>query len=290
MCDVNYSFYNIMGCGSDHTANNIIPQRKYNWVKGKILGKGTFGTVYEGLDNNTGKKVAIKNIQLTNSLTQNIQIIKDIKSEVRLHRKLKHPNIVQYITTDIPPDKNSIDIIIELVSGGSLLDRIKAFGAHDEPLIRIYAQQILEGLVYLHSNKIIHRDLKCANVLIDKKGVIKLTDFGTSVKLGRYNPTGIIGSPFWIAPEVLSNTGHSTLTDIWSFGCTIIELLTGHPPYYKENITLKEVFREIKKGPPNIPEKASFLLSDMLSKCLVCDNSNRLTAAALLCHPFIKGK
>ena len=278
-----------MGCGTQISAVSVTPKQTYSWIKGKILGVGTYGTVYEGLDNNTGSIVAIKNYKLTDNIAQSLQILKAVKKEVQLHRKLHHKNIVKYITTDVDPNRRFIDVILELVPGGSLLERIKAFGPQEEQLIRVYAQQILEGLIYLHSKGIVHRNLKCSNVLIDKDGTIKLTDFGTSFKLGGINSASGIGeSPFWQAPEVVNNTGVSTLTDIWSFGCTLIELLASHPPYYRKNITVKEVYDEIKNKPPQIPERATFLLRDLISKCLIYDISHRPSAAMLLGHPFIR--
>ncbi len=276
-----------MGCGFQQTVNPVNPKLNYKWKKGKIIGKGAFGTVYEGLNQSSGEIVAMKNFRLSDKISENFSLVNSIKKEVKLHRQLNHKNIVKYITIDVPPDKQSIDIILEYLPGGSLLERIKVFGPQEESLIKFYAQQILEGLVYLHSKNIIHRDLKCANVLLDKSGFVKLTDFGVAVKLATFNPTDLIGSPYWIAPEVLNNTGQDKTIDIWSFGCTLIELLTSHPPYYKEKMSIKEVFEKIKQGPPPIPPRASFRLADLISKCLVYDSSRRPSAAELLTHPFL---
>ncbi len=152
-------------------------------------------------------------------------------------RDLEHPNIVKYIYTDISEDKDGVDILLEYVPGGSIRSLLDKFGVLDEKIIRIYTRQILQGLDYLHSRGIVHRDLKCANVLVNNDATIKLSDFGASKRLGMHE-TGhyeksksLIGSPYWMAPEVILRQGHGSAADIWSLGCVMIEMLTGKPPW-----------------------------------------------------------
>lgn len=150
---------------------------------------------------------------------------------------LSHPNIVQYYSTEISEDAKGVDILLDYVPGGSIRQLLDKFQAFDEMLVKVYARQVLDGLFYLHENDIVHRDLKCANILVDNMGIIKLSDFGASKKIfNTINQYGIpmdnnlsksiVGSPYWMAPEVIDKSGHGKPADIWSLGCCIIEMLT----------------------------------------------------------------
>lgn len=150
-------------------------------------------------------------------------------------KTLDHPNIVKYYYTDISSDGQGVDIVLEFVPGGSIRSLLDKFAAFDERLVKIYTRQMLEGLKYLHINGIVHRDLKCANVLVDNMGVIKLSDFGASKRIVQdYNneldegslSKSVKGSPYWMAPEVIKRTGHAKPADIWSLGCCVLEMLT----------------------------------------------------------------
>ena len=162
--------------------------------------------------------------------------IESMKSEIRILKELKHPNIIRYIGTNLVEDMKGAGIIMEYVSGGSIRNLIGQFGRLDEQISRVYLSQILKGLVYLHSNNIIHRDLKCANVFLDSEGVIKIGDFGSSIKLNKgqqaTQQSSIVGSLYWLAPEIAFNINYTYKSDVWSLGCLLIEMLTGNPPYY----------------------------------------------------------
>jgi serine/threonine protein kinase len=146
-------------------------------------------------------------------------------------------SIVKYFYTGISSDNDGIDIILEFVPGGSIRQLLDKYSQFEERLVKIYTRQMLDGLNYLHKNKIIHRDLKCANVLVDNMGVIKLSDFGASKKIIqnfdqlKESNKSVIGSPYWMAPEVLKKTGYAEPADVWSLGCCVIEMLTSHPPW-----------------------------------------------------------
>lgn len=179
-------------------------------------------------------------------------------------KALNHPNIVKYYSTDISENGKGVDIILEFVSGGSIRKLLDNFNAFDERLIKIYTRQMLEGLKYLHDNGIIHRDLKCANVLVDHMGIIKLSDFGTSTKiLQNFDEKGVYlgddnsnkslkGSPYWMAPEVVKKVGYGKAADIWALGCCVLEMLTAKPPwseYGKNSKTIMDVIANAKNGP-----------------------------------------
>lgn len=152
-------------------------------------------------------------------------------------------------------DKAKLNIFLEYVPGGSL-ERIYKTYPMNENLIRVYTKQILEGVEYLHINNVIHRDLKAANILVDSRGTCKLADFGSSKKFyGSFSQNqSLCGTPYWIPPEVVTQVGHNRHADIWSLGCTVYELLMGHPPW-SEKKDIFQVFLSIATAtePPKIP-------------------------------------
>lgn len=153
---------------------------------------------------------------------------------------------MKYYQAQISDNKRSIDILLEFIPGGSIRQLLDKFVIFEEKLLKVYAKQILEGIEYLHRNDIIHRDLKCANILVDNNGIIKLSDFGTAKKImnniSTHNEQNEEQSPsldvniHWSAPEIVNKLGYNHTADIWSLGCTLIEMLTSNPPFYNENI------------------------------------------------------
>ena len=140
-----------------------------------------------------------------------------MQKEVSLLRMLDHPNIVKYYQTDLSEDMNAIDVLLEFVPGGSLKSILLKYGALEFDIIRNYALQLVKGLCYLHEYKIIHRDLKSANILVTSTGILKLTDFGSSTKIEDISKglsRSLRGSPYWMAPEVVLREGHSFSVDI----------------------------------------------------------------------------
>lgn len=194
-------------------------------------------------------------------------------------KNLDHPNIVRYFYTDISDDRKGVDIILEFVPGGSIKSLLDKYEAFDERLVKIYTRQMLEGLKYLHSNDIFHRDLKCANVLVDNNGIIKLSDFGASKKIVQDYELDLTdeallcksvkGSPYWMAPEVIKRTGHGKPADIWSLGCCVIEMLTSKPPWHEHGKDAKTIMKVIKNsnGPPSYPKNISKECKDFLDYC-----------------------
>ena len=179
--------------------------------------------------------------------------LKALKYEVSIMRELNHPNIVKYIYTDADPNKKRMDILLEYVPGGSLSGLLKRFGGFNEKITKIYLRQILDALTYIHSKGIIHRDLKCANILINNDASIRVSDFGASKKLAKNKNTGnfeqcksLKGSPYWLAPEIALREGHGTEADIWSLGCLTIEMLTGRPPWSDRSRKASKVLSLLK--------------------------------------------
>jgi serine/threonine-protein kinase 24/25/MST4 len=198
------------------------------FAKGEMIGMGTFGSVYSGVDRRNGGTVAIKVIPLKNGKGQDFD---KLQNEVSLLSQCDHPNVVGFYGNYY---RNSeMWIIMELVDGGSLSDIIQKHGPVPEYYISSILRDILQALNYLHSQGKVHRDLKCANILISSSGSAKLADFGvaTAMRDAEDRKHTLVGTPLWMAPEVIDRSSHDTAADIWSLGITAIEMALGHPPY-----------------------------------------------------------
>ncbi|OCH90450.1 kinase-like protein [Obba rivulosa] len=250
---------------------------------GDSLGKGAFGQVYRALNWVTGETVAIKEIQLSNIPKSEIG---QIMSEIDLLKNLNHPNIVKY--KGFEKTREYLYIILEFCENGSLHSICKKFGKFPETLVAVYISQVLEGLVYLHDQGVIHRDIKGANILTNKDGCVKLADFGvaSSATAGAVRDDAVVGSPYWMAPEVIEQSGATTSSDIWSVGCTVIELLEGKPPYHFLD-PMPALFRIVQDDCPPIPEGASPIVKDFLYHCFQKDCNLRISAKKLLRHPWM---
>ena len=205
-------------------------------------------------------------------------------------RRLDHENIVKYYQTDLSPDYYTIDILLEFVSGGSLKHLLQKYHPLELDIIRNYSFQILSGLDYLHSNNIVHRDLKSANILVSLNGTLKLTDFGSSLpfEMGSSKLSNSFkGSPYWMAPEVVLRQGHSFPADVWSFACVLIEMVTGQPPWSNYSQETKQVLSLISKEDsyPDIPSTDP-PLKHLLIECLNREPGLRPSLSSLKSFSF----
>lgn len=249
---------------------------------GDCLGKGAFGQVYRALNWATGETVAVKEITLANIPKGEIS---QIMSEIDLLKNLNHPNIVKY--KGFFKTREFLYIILEFCENGSLHAICKRFGKFPENLVAVYICQVLEGLVYLHDQGVIHRDIKGANILTNKDGCVKLADFGVAANTTTAaRDDAVVGSPYWMAPEVIEQSGATTASDIWSVGCVVIELLEGKPPYHFLN-PMPALFRIVQDDCPPIPEGASPIVKDFLYHCFQKDANLRISAKKLLRHPWM---
>ncbi|CAK9882728.1 unnamed protein product [Sphagnum jensenii] len=247
------------------------------WRKGKELGKGSFGTVYEAWNMDDGSFFAVKVIEIE-------AIAPEIQQEVAMLSRLRHPNIVQYYGSTI--ENGCLHIFLELVKMGSLQSILKKFEAFDEVIIGTYTRQILKGLEYLHSKNTIHRDVKCGNILVDSNGQVKLADFGLAKQMNKTLATSFKGTPFYMAPEVSNNRAYGVAVDIWSLGCTVIEMAEGKPPWSELGVC--GFFFKVTKGElPPIPQHLKSETKDFIQQCLRVKPEERPSARELLEHPFV---
>lgn len=266
------------------------------WRKGELIGCGAFGRVYMGMNLDSGELLAVKQVLITasNATKEKAQAhIRELEEEVKLLKTLSHPNIVRYLGTVREGD--TLNILLEFVPGGSISSLLGKFGSFPEAVIRMYTKQLLLGLQYLHKNGIMHRDIKGANILVDNKGGIKLADFGASKQVAELatitGAKSMKGTPYWMAPEVILQTGHSFSADIWSVGCTVIEMATGKPPWSQQYQEVAALFHiGTTKSHPPIPDHLSEEAKDFLLKCLQKEPDLRQAASVLLQHPFVIGE
>ncbi|KAG5115564.1 hypothetical protein JHK84_041677 [Glycine max] len=281
----------VSGFADDHGSfdiHNLSPNGSgyfRSWQKGDILGKGSFGTVYEGFTDD-GNFFAVKEVSLLDDGSQGKQSLFQLQQEISLLSQFRHDNIVRYLGTDKDDDK--LYIFLELVTKGSLASLYQKYRLRDSQ-VSAYTRQILSGLKYLHDRNVVHRDIKCANILVDANGSVKLADFGLAKATKLNDVKSSKGSPYWMAPEVvnLRNRGYGLAADIWSLGCTVLEMLTRQPPYsHLEG--MQALFRIGRGQPPPVPESLSTDARDFILKCLQVNPNKRPTAARLLDHPFVK--
>ncbi|XP_016443677.1 mitogen-activated protein kinase kinase kinase NPK1-like [Nicotiana tabacum] len=270
--------------------------RPIRWRKGEMIGCGAFGQVYMGMNLDSGELLAVKQVLIAANGASKEKAqshVKELEEEVKLLKNLSHPHIVRYLGT--VREEDTLNILLEFVPGGSISSLLGKFGSFPEPVIRTYTKQLLLGLDYLHKNGIMHRDIKGANILVDNKGCIKLADFGASKKVVELatisGAKSMKGTPYWMAPEVIRQTGHSFSADIWSVGCTVIEMTTGKPPWSQQYQEVAALFYiGTTKAHPPIPEHLSVEAKDFLLKCLQKEPELRLSASELLQHPFVTGE
>lgn len=271
-------------------------KRVIKWVKGALIGSGSFGSVYLGMDAQQGLLMAVKQVSLPTGNSANEErkksMLSALEREIDLLKQLQHEHIVQYLDSSI--DNQFLNIFLEYVPGGSITTLLKNYGAFEESLVKLWVRQILMGLNYLHEKGIIHRDIKGANILVDNRGGIKISDFGISKKIedvdvfsanARGHRASLQGSVFWMAPEVVKQTGHSSKADIWSVGCVIVEMLTGEHPFPKAN-QMQAMFRIGTYAKPDTPPDISPEAEDFLAKTFEIDHNLRPSATELLEHPW----
>jgi len=259
------------------------PKRKY-LIKHKI-GQGASGSVFLAVDQTTGEVVAIKTMLLAQQPRPEL-----ILTEISVMMSYQHPNIVNYIASYLVNNSTELWVVMEYLESGPLTDVVLETKLSEGHIAAI-CREVLQALVFLHARNIIHRDIKSDNVLIGNAGEIKITDFGFCAQLTpeKTQRTTMVGTPYWMAPELISKQEYGPEVDVWSLGILALEMKDGEPPYMKEDV-FRALYLIQTQGRPEILDRdqISREFGDFLDCCLEVDVNQRPTAESLLRHPFLR--
>ncbi|KAF4989409.1 hypothetical protein FGRMN_9134 [Fusarium graminum] len=274
-------------------------QTTFRWFKGQLIGKGTYGRVYLGMNATTGEFLAVKEVEVNpkaagGDKSKMKELVAALDQEIDTMQHLDHINIVQYLGCE--RKETSISIFLEYISGGSIGSCLRKHGKFEDSVVSSLTRQTLSGLAYLHREGILHRDLKADNILLDLDGTCKISDFGISKKTdniyGNDKTNSMQGSVFWMAPEVIRSQGegYSAKVDIWSLGCVVLEMFAGKRPWAKEE-AVGAIYKIANGERPPIPEDIQDTLGPLavafMMDCFQVNPFDRPTADVLLSqHPF----
>ncbi|GAA6006096.1 hypothetical protein JCM10207_000521 [Rhodosporidiobolus poonsookiae] len=296
-------------------ASSSLSNISIRWQQGKFIGGGTFGNVYLAVNLDSGEELAVKEIRFQD-LQSAPHLVKTIRDEMKVMEMLRHDNIVQYYGIEVHRDK--VYIFEEYCPGGSLANLLEHGRIEDEIIIQIYALQMLSGLIYLHSQNVVHRDIKPDNILLDGNGTIKYVDFGAAKVLAKNQKTlasrsrmggggisadpaapgaadanSLTGTPMYLSPETVKGErrGKKGAMDVWAVGCVILECATGRRPWSNLDNEWAIMFHigiAVQHPPLPEPHQLSELGIDFIRQCLTIDPDKRPSAEELMLHPWIQ--
>lgn len=272
--------------GSEDSASTLTAPS--SWRLGSQIGAGSYGSVFRALDTETGQIFVVKQAAVEKADTS---FREKLEGELKICKGLRHKNIVSYLGHDY--DGDALYIHLEYVSGGSVASLLKEFGPFDLELLQNATRGMLKGLDYLHTHKppVVHRDIKGANILIDDGFCAKLADFGCSKISTVTTSFTTLGSVPWMAPEVFTKAGHGRKADIWSLGCTVLEMATAEKPWGNsmfDNVMFAIRQISMSEATPPIPACLDVQARDLVCQCLQRDPERRPRSRQLLRHEFMR--
>ncbi|XP_072272512.1 mitogen-activated protein kinase kinase kinase 1 isoform X2 [Pyxicephalus adspersus] len=282
-----------------HTKAKNHYREEIEWLKGQQIGLGAFSSCYQAQDVGTGTLMAVKQVTyVRNTSTEQGEVVEALREEIRMMGHLSHPNIIRMLGATC--EKSNYNLFVEWMAGGSVAHLLSKYGAFKESVVINYTEQLLRGLSYLHENQIIHRDIKGANLLIDSTGQrLRIADFGAAARLASKG-TGagefqgqLLGTIAFMAPEVLRGQQYGRSCDVWSVGCSIIEMACAKPPWNAEKHSnhLALIFKIASATTaPSIPPHLSPGLRDVTLRCLELQPQDRPPSRELLKHPVFRTK
>ncbi|CAA0835877.1 CBL-interacting serine/threonine-protein kinase 14 [Striga hermonthica] len=267
----------------DEDRNRRIILKKYE--VGRLLGCGAFAKVYHGRDTLSGQSVAVKSIS-KHRIKGGVDL--DVKREVSIMRRLRHPHIVRL--HEVLATRTKVYLVMDLAKGGELFAKV-ARGRFSEDLSRNYFRQLISAVAHCHSRGVFHRDLKPENLLLDENWELKITDFGLSAVVGQARPDGLLhtlcGTPAYVAPEILAKKGYDgAKVDVWSCGVILFVLNAGYLPFNDTN--LMAMYRKIYKGEFRCPRWTSPDLKRLLTRLLDPNPGTRITVHEIMNDPWFR--
>ncbi|KAJ2451787.1 mitogen-activated protein kinase kinase kinase [Coemansia sp. RSA 2336] len=274
---------------------------RFQWIRGKLIGRGSFGHVYVGINAGTGEVIAVKQIRLPTELRaaaaagdgKLADAVQMMQTEVELLRDLDHEHIVQLLGVEVTPGLMSM--FLEYVPGGTVQSLVQQHGPLPEAVVHSFVAQVSAGLAYLHERAILHRDIKGANILVDHTGTCKISDFGISRKIdrssvaeaGRRRGRRILGTVPFMAPEVARASEYSEAADIWALGCVVVQMWSGRQPW--DELQEPQVFFKLGRGEaPPIPDDLTVAGLEFCKHCFASSPQARWPAVRLATLDFAK--